>query len=140
MMRTTYVGTYVGYLYLRRLRRTYEPITYGTPWTRLAVSSYVVGSPPRFPLFRLHHTSPSTAPPFLFKHMCESDSWTRVKLLILGIGPINFLSNALEGGQRRRFAADRSRLFGKDDGPRGLAAQPSSYVSGGRTKWRSEQA
>eukprot|EP00962_Isochrysis_galbana_P052797 scaffold24268_cov99-Isochrysis_galbana.AAC.2 len=31
MMRTTYVGTYVGYLYLRRLRRAYEPITYGTP-------------------------------------------------------------------------------------------------------------
>eukprot|EP00962_Isochrysis_galbana_P002541 scaffold681_cov153-Isochrysis_galbana.AAC.3 len=33
MMRTTYVGTYVGYLYLRRLRRIYEHITYGRPWS-----------------------------------------------------------------------------------------------------------
>eukprot|EP00962_Isochrysis_galbana_P014573 scaffold4174_cov122-Isochrysis_galbana.AAC.16 len=31
MMRTTYVGIYVGYLDLRRRRRAYEPITYGTP-------------------------------------------------------------------------------------------------------------
>lgn len=47
-------------------------------------------------------------------HMCESDPWTRVNLLILGIGPIyssergsTFLLTLADSG-----AADRARSFG----------------------------